>query len=126
VDDILKDNGYAIVDSPATGDLIIYRNPAGQPVHTGFVKAAGQNGFVLIESKWGPLGTFLHMPEDQVYSMTYAFYRSARDTHRLTILEDKGDQDGTTPPDLAEQNGGAATDPRFSSGRATHRDHAAS
>jgi len=106
VDDILKDNGYTVVEVPRPGDLIIYRNPAGQPVHTGLVKAAGEGGFVLIESKWGPLGTYLHLPEDQTYSEIYAFYRSERENHRLTIVEGETegeDNDNDRAPGLVGQ-----------------------
>jgi hypothetical protein len=117
VDDILSDNGYAVVESPLPGDLIIYRNPSGQPVHTGVVKAAGQDGFVLIESKWGALGTYLHLPEVQIYSNTYAFYRSVRPDHHLTIV----DENGTASSQLAEQTSAPATIVGIIAGRDSQR-----
>lgn len=83
VDTILRDNQYQIVTDPQPGDLIIYRDHSGMPVHTGIVKAVGAEGFVLIESKWGSLDTYLHLPDDQVYSKGYAYYRSPRDGHEL-------------------------------------------
>ncbi len=85
VDSILRDNQYQIVTDPQPGDLIIYRNNAGQPIHTGLVKAVGDEGFVLIESKWGSLDTYLHLPNDQVYSKGYAYYRSPREGHLLNV-----------------------------------------
>jgi hypothetical protein len=86
VDAILNDNGYQIVTDAHVGDLIIYRDAAGEPIHTGIVKATGDNGFVLIESKWGALDIYLHLPQDQVYSQGYAYYRSTRDGHLLHHL----------------------------------------
>ena len=83
VDTILRDNQYQIVTDPRPGDLIIYRDQGGMPVHTGIVKAVGAEGFVLIESKWGSLDTYLHQPDDQLYSKGYAYYRSPRDGHSL-------------------------------------------
>ena len=48
------------------------------------VKAAGPGG-VLIESKWGFLGRFLHEPKNQCYSQDFAYYRSPRQGHLLRI-----------------------------------------
>jgi hypothetical protein len=86
VDTILNDNGYQIVAEAQVGDIIIYRDAAGEPIHTGIVKATGDNGFVLIESKWGALDIYLHLPQDQVYSQGYAYYRSPRNGHLLKNL----------------------------------------
>ncbi len=86
VDSLLDDNGYQIVADAHVGDIIIYRDAAGEPIHTGLVKATGDNGFVLIESKWGALDIYLHLPQDQVYSQGYAYYRSPRDGHVLKGL----------------------------------------
>lgn len=86
VDMILQDNGYEVVDDPQVDDLIIYRNGDGAPVHTGLVKATGKDDFVLIESKWGGMPTYLHLPEDQVYSTHFSYYRSHRDGHQVRIL----------------------------------------
>ncbi len=90
VDAILHDNGYHVVSEPQLGDLIIYRDDAGDPIHTGIVKAIGDAGFVLIESKWGMLDTYLHLPQDQVYSQGYAYYRSSRAGHQLKKLAGGG------------------------------------
>ncbi|MFO0868720.1 MAG: hypothetical protein U0935_07185 [Pirellulales bacterium] len=87
VDTILKDNGYHVVADPHPGDLIVYRDDHGEPIHTGIVKAVGEQGFVLIESKWGTLDTYLHLPEDQAYSKGYAYYRSPRSGHALRGTE---------------------------------------
>ncbi|MFM9067015.1 MAG: hypothetical protein ACKOUR_06775 [Planctomycetota bacterium] len=86
VDMILKDNGYEVVEEPQVDDLIIYRSDDGVPVHTGLVKAIGKDHFVLIESKWGGMPTYLHLPEDQVYSAHFSYYRSARDGHQVRIM----------------------------------------
>ena len=85
VEMILEDNGYEICDTPKTGDLIIYRGPNGDPVHTGTVHFVYWDGTVMIKSKWGLRGRFVHRPEEQPYSKTYSFYRSPRSGHLVTI-----------------------------------------
>ena len=85
VDSILTDNGYEQVSEPQVGDVIVHRDVQGQPTHSGIVKATGKDGFVLIESKWGSLGRYLHQPQTQCYSQNFAYYRSARSSHMLRI-----------------------------------------
>jgi hypothetical protein len=84
VERILQDNGYQICETPQPGDLIIYRNDVGEPVHTGLVKA-GVWGGILIESKWGVGKRFVHSPEMQPYGDRYSYYRSSRQGHAITI-----------------------------------------
>ncbi|MCR4412440.1 MAG: hypothetical protein NUV77_08465 [Thermoguttaceae bacterium] len=88
VEEILADNHYEKVTDPQPGDLIIYRNLDGQIEHTGLVRSVIAGEIVLIESKWGPLGRFLHAPEDQPYGTDYAYYRSPRPGHLVTIVEE--------------------------------------
>lgn len=87
VDSILIDNDYREVDVPDVGDLIVYRDSEGVPRHTGVVKATGEDGFVLIESKWGFDGLFWHEPQNQSYSQEFAYYRSPRSGHLLKLDE---------------------------------------
>jgi len=84
---ILDENGYALVPDPQPGDLIVYRDPDGTIIHTGLVKATGPDGFVLVESKWGPLDIYWHTPHDQAYSQLFEYRRSPRPGHELTIVE---------------------------------------
>jgi hypothetical protein len=56
VERILQDNGYRPVDAPRPADLLVCRNEAGLPMHTGVVFAVGDDGRVLVESKWAWLG----------------------------------------------------------------------
>jgi hypothetical protein len=86
VDAILRDNGYARVAAPGLHDLIVYRDAAGRPVHTGVVKAVGADGFILVESKWGSLRVFWHTPDDQGYSPRYEYWHSDRGGHLLEIV----------------------------------------
>lgn len=87
VDDILADNGYREVDAPTDGDLVVYRSPIDNSiVHTGVVKTVTDDGIVLVESKWGLFGRFLHQPQHQSYSHTYRFLRSPRIGHELSGL----------------------------------------
>jgi len=83
VDRILEDNGYRRVAEPDAGDVIVYRDDHDVILHTGTVKATGDRGFVLIESKWGFINCFWHEPEQQPYSQRFAYYRSPRLGHRL-------------------------------------------
>lgn len=88
---ILEDNGYTAVTAPRPDDLIVYRNPSGTIIHTGLVKAVGTDGFVLVESKWGPLDIYWHTPYEQTYSQRFEYWRSRRDGHGLTVLTPAGD-----------------------------------
>jgi hypothetical protein len=85
VERILEDNGYEFCHSPLPGDLIVYRNPSGAITHTGRVQAVYLGGMVVIDSKWGFGGRFIHGPEQQPYGNVYSYYRSARQGHALAI-----------------------------------------
>jgi len=85
VEMVLADNGYEKVERAREGDLVIYRNRDGDIEHTGLVRYVGVDGMVLAESKWGPLGVYLHAPESQPYGTEYAYYRSAREGHQLAL-----------------------------------------
>jgi len=77
VEQILLENEYQKTTQPRSGDLIIYRDDLGFIVHSGVVRL-NDDGRILVESKWGTMGCFLHAPADQIFSQTWAFYRSAR------------------------------------------------
>jgi len=85
VDRILADNGYRIVEPPQEGDIVIYRDDLDHVRHTGLVRFVGADGLVLVESKWGPLGIYLHTPTDQPYGRYFHFYRSPRAGHVLIM-----------------------------------------
>jgi len=85
IDAILRDNGYQRTGDPAVGDVIIYRDGTGRPHHSGLVKAIGDDGFVLIESKWGLLDVFWHTPRDQAFGDRYEYWHSDRRGHRLRL-----------------------------------------
>lgn len=85
VERILEDNGYEFCQSPLPGDLIVYRNPSGGISHTGLVQTVYLGGMVVIDSKWGLGGRFIHGPEQQPYGNRYGYYRSARQGHTLAI-----------------------------------------
>ncbi len=90
VEVILCDNDYQVVEHPAAGDVIVYRDGEGVVIHTGIVRAVGTNGLVLIESKWGLRGRYLHEPHVQCYSDNYSYYHSARSGHLLSGLPKRG------------------------------------
>jgi hypothetical protein len=85
VEAILADNGYRTVSDPRPGDLAIYREGTAI-AHTGIVRTGGPGVPLLIESKWGWMGVFLHRPEDTCYGQQITFYRGARDTHLVAGL----------------------------------------
>jgi hypothetical protein len=85
VDKILADNGYQIVEEPREGDVIIYRDDLDRVRHTGLIRFVGADGLVLVESKWGSLGIYLHAPADQPYGRFFHFYHSSRPDHALSM-----------------------------------------
>jgi hypothetical protein len=85
VDLILTDNGYTVVQEPDEGDLVVYRDAAGGVQHTGLVRHVGDDGLILVESKWGPFGLYLHAPDTQPWGTNFAYYRSPRQGHLLMM-----------------------------------------
>jgi hypothetical protein len=86
---ILEDNGYEPVAEPSVGDLVVYTDGKGGFVHVGIVRVAGGETPVLVESKWGHLGRYLHEPAIPVYAYAdCAFYHSPRAGHALVGLGD--------------------------------------
>ncbi len=89
VDQILTENGYTVQGIPAAGDVIVYRGGQGELLHTGIVSGILLDGTCIIESKWGIAGRYLHQAEDQPYGLNYAFYRSERGGHLVTVIHRK-------------------------------------
>ena len=85
VDAILSDNGYTIVRDAEEADLVVYRDLAGEVLHSGLVRLVGADGLILVESKWGPLGLYLHPPEAQPWGHNITYYRSPRQGHLLKM-----------------------------------------
>ncbi len=85
VDKILEDNGYTEVSQPQANDVIVYRGRSGEVRHSGVVRAVNGD-LILVESKWGATGQYLHAPAAQVYSDRWTFYRSPRRGHELPIV----------------------------------------
>ena len=85
VEQILADNSYSHVPTPQPGDLVVYRDANQQVSHTGLVRAVLQDSEVLVESKWGRLGVYLHPAGKSCYGTQYGFYRSGRGTHLLNV-----------------------------------------
>jgi hypothetical protein len=96
VDSILNDNGYQRVDQPRQGDLVVYRAAEGNVLHSGLVRVA-DDSLILIESKWGTIGRYVHPPSEQPYSNCWTYYRSSRQGHLLNIGESS-----PTVPAIAE------------------------
>jgi hypothetical protein len=90
VDVILSDNGYEAVAAPAAGDVCVYRGPDGQVTHTGLVRAVLDDGTVLVESKWGRLGVYLHGVGESCYGTQFTYHRTARGGHLLSGLDGTG------------------------------------
>jgi hypothetical protein len=86
VEPILRGNRYRAVAAPAVGDLAVFRDSSGAPGHTALVRAVGEDGAVLLESKWSVHGRFLHTPAGHAYSdYACAYHRSPRGGHLLRV-----------------------------------------
>lgn len=85
VDRILSDNHYQRLAAPKQGDLIVYRDEKEAVQHTGIVEAIAEDGLILIKSKWGPIGLYVHPPDMQPWGTHYAYYRSPRRGHELKL-----------------------------------------
>ena len=83
---VLVENGYQQVDIPVAGDVVIYRDEAGKLTHSALVRAVWSDGRILVESKWGTLGAFLHFVEQSIYGAQWTFHRTQRPSHLLRGL----------------------------------------
>jgi len=95
VDGILNDNDYTPTEAPRPGDIAVYRNEAGEVLHSAVVRVVLETG-VLLESKWGRLGRFLHRPEDQGYGQNFIYYHTSRGSNALRgLTPDSGGRPAT-------------------------------
>jgi hypothetical protein len=86
---ILKDNGYRAVAHPRLGDIAIFTDPKGEVSHSGLVRGQGTKGAILLESKWGKLGRYIHTTDKHIYvGHAIAYYRTDRGSHVLSGLPD--------------------------------------
>lgn len=69
---------YQKSTKPESGDVVIYYDSFGNICHSGIVKATGKDGFVLVESKWGTAGRFLHLLDLPKVHAKYTFYHQRR------------------------------------------------
>jgi hypothetical protein len=97
VDTILADNGYTEVSDPAVGDVCVYRGAVGEVSHTGLVRAVLADGTVLVESKWGRLGVYLHAAGESCYGTAFTFHHSDRGGHTLVGLGGSADKAASSP-----------------------------
>lgn len=81
---VLVDNGYVEAAMPHEGDLAIYISDT-KITHSGIVRMADQRSPILVESKWGPFGVYLHGVDRQPFKGQCKFYRSERSGHQLTL-----------------------------------------
>jgi hypothetical protein len=81
---ILSDNAYSETAEPRPGDLAIYTSDL-HITHSGVVRIVNPEGPVLVESKWGPFGVYLHAVEQQPFPGKCRYYRSARPDHLLAL-----------------------------------------
>lgn len=102
VNTILEDNDYTRIDRPQAGDIAIYRNSSGDPIHTALVCSVLSDNTILLESKWGLHQRFIHLPEDQPYSTLIEYYRTPRTNHSIMIIE----REASTNHELQSNMGG--------------------
>jgi hypothetical protein len=87
VEPVLEDNGYSPVQTPALGDLALYRDENGTIAHSGVVCGFTSKHEVLVESKWGRLGRYIHRADQHAYAnTTCTYYHSPRAGHLLRGL----------------------------------------
>ena len=83
VDAILEDNGYVTTETAQPDDVVIYRNAKGKVIHSALVRSVASEG-LLVESKWGKTGRFIHPHDRHPYvDARCSFYRSPRQGHLL-------------------------------------------
>lgn len=75
VNELLQNGRYRKVNMAMPGDIVIYYDKAGDICHSGIIKATGRQGFILVESKWGSAGRFLHKHNLPQVQTRYEFYR---------------------------------------------------
>jgi hypothetical protein len=83
VDQILQDNAYEPVQEPRSGDLAVFRDGDGRVSHTAIVRYVTPGMPVMVESKWGCIGVYLHAAEASVYGTNITYHRSPRPGHLL-------------------------------------------
>ncbi|MFO0929396.1 MAG: hypothetical protein U0736_20605 [Gemmataceae bacterium] len=84
VETILHDNRYQVVSQPVPGDLAVFRDEQGQVMHTALVRLVRDDGVVLLESKWGILGCYLHTASMHAYGQfACTYHRTRRGGHLL-------------------------------------------
>jgi hypothetical protein len=104
VNAILDDNGYEQVSVAQLDDLAVYRDPSGAIAHTGIVRGLAADGVVLVESKWGQGGRFIHRHDRHSYpDAECTFYRSPRGGHLLQGLP-PGQSPARPTTDLVTRN----------------------
>jgi hypothetical protein len=87
---ILEANHYREVREPQVDDLAIYRDERGQILHTALVRTVTSDGLILLESKWGQMGRYIHRPSDLRFGRPFTYYRSSRRGHLLRGLDGVG------------------------------------
>ncbi len=87
VEQVLRDNGYEPVEVPRVGDLVIYRGPGGEIVHSAVVRFADPGRPVLVEGKWGGDEVHLHPVDQSMYGTDFTYYHSPRPGHTLTVID---------------------------------------
>ena len=103
VERILEDNGYVPVGLPRPPDVAVFRDTAGKIIHTGIVRGAAADGVILLESKWGNMGRFIHRHDRHPYcSSTCGFYRSPRMGHTVHGAETTGSSQTVLPIPLPD------------------------
>jgi hypothetical protein len=97
VEQILKENRYQIVSSPNAGDLAVFRDDRGEVMHSGLVHSISTDGVVLLESKWGSLGRYIHTASDHIYAAYHCtYYHSPRNGHLLHGFDHRNTAPKTT------------------------------
>jgi len=98
---ILSENGYVKVSEPKAGDVCVYTDRSGEVTHSGLVRGVLDDATVMVESKWGRLGVYLHAVGDSCYGTNFTYYRTDRGRHTLAGLEPVTEPKYSAPVTLA-------------------------
>jgi hypothetical protein len=95
---ILEDNGYHATTKPQIGDIVVYCDYGGHVAHSGIIRVATPDTPILIESKLGKGGRFIHPPDALRYGVDITYYHTARQDHSIFSHH------GSSDPGVEQQN----------------------
>jgi hypothetical protein len=75
VEEMLRTQDWHKTAEPSPGDVVVYYEADGRLKHSGVVHSRREDGQILVESKWGPLGRYVHTSDIDGPQTQCVFYR---------------------------------------------------